>query len=119
MIFNEEEENNDVRDESQNSNSNSNNDNNNSSNSPSKSFERKNSFLGKLFSSRRNNSTGNNSSGQSKSPSANGIQKVQQPNKTNKAKLATFSAQFPPPEMIEHYNQIYAPVIKKSDRSPR
>ena len=31
--------------------------------------------------------------------------------------MGTFSAQFPPPEMVEHYNAIYAPIRKPSQPS--
>ncbi len=84
--------------------------------SPSKSFERKNSFLGKLFSSRSkagggdggasNSNVGNNCSSSSGNSGNSGNSK--------KAPLGTFSAQFPPPEMVEHYNAIYTPIVKRA-----
>ena len=55
------------------------------------SFERKNSFLSKLFSST------NGSSPEKKKP-----------------KLATFSAQFPPPELVEQQQQIYQQLIPRA-----
>ena len=57
---------------------------------PTKPFERKNSFLGKLFSKKKS---------------------------ASKPEIGTFSAQFPPPEMVEAYQQLYAPVRKKSQPS--
>ena len=59
-----------------------------------KGFERKNSFLGKLF------------SGSSSKKSKNGSS---QP----KPIIKTFSAQFPPPELVDHGNPIYTALIKK------
>ena len=74
----------------------------NDSPQPSKSFERKNSFLSKLF---------NSSSASDKSP------------KVSKKKpiLATFSAQFPPPEITAKNgeNAIYQQLIPASQRPPR
>jgi hypothetical protein len=65
-----------------------------------KSFERKNSFLSKLFSS--SSSSSNSSNGKN--------------NKKPKAQLATFSAQFPPPELVEATNAIYQQLIPASQR---
>ena len=61
-------------------------------------FERKNSFLGKLFSKRR--SSNNNTT--SCAP-------------LSKPEMGTFSAQFPPPELIAHYNEIYTPIRKSNN----
>lgn len=38
-------------------------------------------------------------------------------NANGKAVLATFSAQFPPPEMVEHLNNIYTVPNKKKNSS--
>lgn len=62
---------------------------------PTKNFERKNSFLGRLFSTKKKTT----------SPNA-------------KPQLGSFSAQFPPPEMIEHYNSIYS-AIQKPKQPPQ
>ncbi len=61
-------------------------------------FERKNSFLGKLFSSKKKNA--------SPSPASS----------VSKPAMGTFSAQFPPPELQEHYSSIYSSVNKKQQQ---
>jgi hypothetical protein len=72
-----------------------------STSTPNKSFERKNSFLGKLFSGRKKSS----------SPGSGGA----------KPEIATFSAQFPPdtvlPPDASYSSAIYAPVRKRT-KSP-
>ena len=60
-------------------------------------FERKNSFLGKLFSKKRSS----NNTTTSCAP-------------LSKPEMGTFSAQFPPPELVAHYNEIYTPIRKSN-----
>ena len=62
---------------------------------PSKTFERKNSFLGKLFNRKKSNS-----------PSSSSCTNA-------KPEIVTFSAQFPPPELVEHYNSIYSQIRRQ------
>ena len=73
------------------------------STSPNKSFERKNSFLGKLFSSKKNKSGSSPNGG---SGTQNGA----------KPELGTFSAQFPPdavlPPDASYSSAIYTPIRK-------
>ena len=79
--------------------------------SPNKSFERKNSFLGKLFSSKKNKSGSSPTGG---SGSANGA----------KPEIGTFSAQFPPdavlPPDASYSSAIYTPIRKphQQNRQP-
>ena len=69
---------------------------------PNKSFERKNSFLGKLFSSKKKSGAGS-------SPPGNG-------GAASKPEIGTFSAQFPPeavlPPDASYSNAIYTPIRK-------
>ena len=60
-------------------------------------FERKNSFLGKLF-KKKSPTSPSSSSGSA-----------------NKPEMGTFSAQFPPPELVEHYNSIYSQIRRKQE----
>ena len=76
--------------------------------SPNKSFERKNSFLGKLFSSRKNKS-GSSPNGGNGNHSG------------NKPEIGTFSAQFPldavlPPD-ASYSSAIYTPIRKPHQQS--
>ena len=67
-----------------------------------KSFERKNSFLSKLFSSgSSSNSSSQNSQNSSPKKLSNG--------NVSKPVLATFSAQFPPPEMVTQPGPLHHP----------
>lgn len=79
--------------------------------STSKTFERKNSFLSKLF----NGGSGSHSSSTASNTSKKSSQIV-------KPVLATFSAQFPPPELqplSPDPNAIYQQLIPASQRPPR
>ena len=79
------------------------------------SFERKNSFLGKLFSGAgvgygEKKNSGNTVGGEKMDTSnMNGGRE----GTTKKPKIATFSAQFPPPELMELSNPIYTALIRK------
>ena len=77
------------------------------------SFERKNSFLGKLFggSGSGKKKTSGSSAGSEKSLASNASTKKDI--KADKPKIKTFSAQFPPPELIELSNPIYTALIRK------
>ena len=76
--------------------------------SPNKSFERKNSFLGKLFSSKKNKS-GSSPNGGNGNPNG------------NKPEIGTFSAQFPPdavlPPDASYSSAIYTPIRKPHQQS--
>ena len=75
--------------------------------SPNKSFERKNSFLGKLFSSKKNKS----------GSSPNGVNGNQN---GSKPEIGTFSAQFPPdavlPPDASYSSAIYTPIRKPNQQ---
>ena len=77
-----------------------------------KSFERKNSFLSKLFSGASPSSKKSALSSGSGSGSSMG--------QNSKPILATFSAQFPPPELqLQDPNAIYQQLIPASQRPPQ
>lgn len=89
---------------------------NNGSNS--KSFERKNSFLSKLFSSSSNSNGGSPAS--KKSTSTSGSAGSSGGQNGTKPILATFSAQFPPAELqLQDPNAIYQQLIPASQRPPQ
>ena len=81
--------------------------------SKSTTFERKNSFLGKLFGGSGNGKKKISGSIAGSEKSSTSTSSIKKDTRLDKRKIVTFSAQFPPPELIELSNPIYTALIKK------